>query len=59
MINPETPTVTIQWSPADLMYQYGYSQDDAIELLDSIAGTLQDRSIELGWEVIDSLIRGK
>lgn len=50
------PIVTISWCPLDLMEEYGYSEEKATEVLESIASALEDRSIELGWQVIEMLI---
>lgn len=50
------PIITISWCPLDLMEEYGYSEEKATEILENIASALEDRSIELGWQVIDTLI---
>lgn len=50
------PIVTITWCPLDLMEAYGYSEERATEVLENIASALEDRSIELGWQVIETLI---
>ena len=48
--------VTIKWTPQDLVNAYDFDEDKAMEVLDRIAETLEDRSIELGWEIIDDLL---
>lgn len=53
------PYVTITWVPQDLVNQYGFDEDVAMELLDRIAETLHDRSIEFGWEVINDLLNSE
>jgi len=50
------PIVTITWCALDLMNEYGYSEEKATEVLENIASSLEDRSIELGWQVIETLI---
>lgn len=50
------PLVTITWCALDLMTEYGYSKRKATRVLETIASNLEDRSIELGWEVINTLI---
>lgn len=50
------PIVTISWCALDLMTEYGYSEEKATEVLENIASALEDRSIELGWQVIETLI---
>lgn len=51
------PYVTINWSPQDLIDEYGLDEERAMEVMNEIAGGLEDRSIELGWEVIATLIQ--
>jgi len=51
-----TPYVTIHWTPSDIAIQYGLSNERSMELLEKISARLEERSIELGWDVIDSLI---
>lgn len=50
------PIVTVTWCAYDLMSAYNLSEEKAVDVLDQISGILEDRSIELGWEVIDSII---
>ena len=49
-------TVTISWCPQDIINEYGVSEEGAIFILNDIAEILEDRSIELGWEIIRSLV---
>ena len=51
-----TPHVTIHWTPRYIADEYGVNDERAVELLDTIAERLEERSIELGWSVIDTLI---
>lgn len=53
----DQPMVTINWCPADLVVGYGFEDEDAIHVLERIAKSLHDRSIELGWEVLDVLVQ--
>lgn len=51
------PMVTINWCPADIALATGFSDEKSIEVLEQIGRSLSDRSIELGWEVIDILVQ--
>lgn len=53
----DEPMVTIKWCPADISLATGLSDERCIEILEKIAKTLHDRSVELGWEVIDILVQ--
>jgi hypothetical protein len=46
----------IKWQLGDIMTQYGVSEDKAAEIVDTIGRDFEDRLIELGWDVMDSLI---
>ena len=46
----------IKWQLDDIMTQYGVSEDKAAEIVDTIGRDFEDRLIELGWDVMDSLI---
>lgn len=52
--NTRKPIVSIEWSVQDLMQKYGLSESNAAEVLADIADKIEDRSIELGWSIIDS-----
>lgn len=48
--------VTISWCPTDVKQLYPHWSDEkCVEILDTISGYLEDRSIELGWEVLETL----
>lgn len=50
--------VEIKWVPADVQTLCpGLSDDQAAEALDAVGKYLRDRSIELGWEVLEDLLR--
>ena len=51
------PMVTINWCPADIALATGLSDERCVEILEQIGDALSDRSIELGWEVIDVLVQ--
>jgi hypothetical protein len=51
------PMVTINWCPADIALATGLSDERSIEILEQIGKSLNDRSIELGWEVIGVLVQ--
>lgn len=49
--------VSISWCPADIKaVRPSWSDDKCMQVLADIGGALEDRSIELGWEVIESLL---
>lgn len=49
--------VEISWCPADIKaIRPTWSDEKCMQVLADIGGTLEDRSIELGWEVIESLL---
>lgn len=50
------PYVTITWCPQDLVDEFGLTDEEAMKVLDEISRDLENRSIELGWEVIGTLI---
>jgi hypothetical protein len=55
--NEEDDMVIIRWSWEDVQsLRPDLSKDESLEMLDRIAGNLHDRSIELGWEVMQILI---
>ena len=52
------PYATIHWTPADIKSLHPeWSDEKCCDVMHNIAGWLEDRSIELGWEVIETLIR--
>lgn len=49
--------VSVSWCPADIKaIREDWSDEKCMEVLSDIGGLLEDRSIELGWEVIQSLL---
>lgn len=49
--------VTITWEVEDIKsLRPNWSEDKCEEVLGEISGQLEDRSIELGWEVIEDLL---
>ena len=53
----ENGTVVIRWSWEDVQSLQPYkSEDECRELLNQISKGLHDRSIEIGWEIMESLI---
>lgn len=46
----------VEWQLGDIMIHYGVSEEKAAEIADSIGEHFEDRLIELGWDVMDSLI---
>jgi hypothetical protein len=49
--------VVIRWSWEDVQsLRPDWSQEKCDEMLDTIAKGLHDRSIELGWEIMETLI---
>ncbi len=50
-------TVVIRWSWEDVQSLMPYkSEDECREMLNKISKGLHDRSIEAGWEIMDTLI---
>lgn len=48
--------VEISWCPQDLKSLYPHwSDEQCVEVLDTVGRYLHDRSIELGWEVLEVL----
>jgi hypothetical protein len=53
----EDEMVVIRWSWEDIQsLRPDWSQEKCDEMLDAIAKGLHDRSIELGWEIMETLI---
>lgn len=51
------PYATIHWCPADIKSLHpDWSDEKCADVLGDIARHLEDRSIELGWEVIQTLL---
>jgi hypothetical protein len=46
----------IKWQLDDIMTQYGVSEDKAGEIASEIGNYFEERLVELGWDVMDSLI---
>ena len=52
-----TPMATIHWCPADIKHMYpGWTDEKCMEVMGSIARHLEDHSIELGWEALETLV---
>jgi hypothetical protein len=57
VINEDRDNVVIKWSWEDVQSLRPYlSQDECYEMLDRIAKGLHDRSVEIGWEIMETLI---
>jgi hypothetical protein len=56
MASPKDPIISIVWSPQDLVDQFGVTADQATRLLETARDDLEERSIELGWEILEELI---
>ena len=49
--------VTISWCPTDVKAARPDLTDaECMEALEKVGGVLEDRSIELGWEVLENLL---
>lgn len=53
----ETIWANVTWQLADLMEQYEVSEEKAEAIAEVIGSHLEDRLIELGFDVMDSLIQ--
>lgn len=50
--------IVIKWSWLDVQsLRPNMTKKQALEMLDNIGNNLQERSIELGWEVMETLIQ--
>jgi len=57
MNDQDSDKVVIEWSWEDVQsLRPKLSQDECYEMLDKIAKGLHDRSIELGWDIMEILI---
>jgi len=57
MNDQDSDKVVIEWSWEDVQsLRPKLSQDECYEMLDKIAGGLHDRSVELGWDIMEILI---
>jgi hypothetical protein len=55
---PEVGTIRIVWSWEDIqMLRPDLSEDDCHVMLMRIGDSLHDRSVEVGWEIMDCLVR--
>ena len=55
---PEVDTIRVVWSWEDVrMLRPDLSDDECRDMLFRIADSLHDRSVEVGWDIMDSLIR--
>ena len=53
----EEKNVVITWSWLDVLSLFpDWSQQKCEEILNGIAKGLHDRSVEIGWEIMESLI---
>lgn len=52
------PYATIVWSPLDVKGIYPeWTDEECMKALDAVCGELEDRSIEEGWNILDSLLQ--
>jgi len=57
MNDQDSDNVVIKWSWEDVQsLRPKWSQDECDEMLDKIAKGLHDRSVELGWDIMEILI---
>lgn len=47
----------IEWQLLDIMEQYGVSEEKAGDIASEIETQFEERLVELGWDVMDSLIQ--
>ena len=54
----ETGEVVIRWSAEDVMsLRPDLTKEQAEELLMEVSRSLKDRSIEQGWEILETLVQ--
>ena len=52
------PIATITWCGLDVKQMYPeWSDEQCLEALDFVCGDLEDRSVEEGWNILDSLLQ--
>ena len=51
------PVVAISWTVEDITDVYDLSDEDAEAFLQSAKSALQDRSVSLGWDVLEDCAR--
>jgi len=56
MATKDEPIVSIHWSANDLMEAYSMNEDDAAQTLVVIGKLLEQRSIEVGWSILDQIM---
>lgn len=57
VVDEDSDKVVIKWSWEDVQsLRPDLSEDESLEMLDQIAKGLHDRSIEIGWEIMETLI---
>jgi len=57
IVDDDYYNVVIKWSWEDVQtLRPKLSKQESLKLLDMIAKRLHDRSVELGWEIMESLI---
>lgn len=57
MQSEEPGYAEVVWKPEDVMkLRPTMTRDRAVEFLESNEGTLQDRTIEFGWQVIEAML---
>ena len=48
---------TINWCPADVKaIREDWSDEKCMEMLEKVGGWLEERSIEIGWEILETLL---
>jgi hypothetical protein len=47
----------IKWTLEDIMVHYEVSEEQASDIAFAVSNLFEDRMIELGWDVLDSLIQ--
>lgn len=51
------PYATITWCPLDIKNMYpDWTDEQCMEALESVARKLEDRSVEEGWHILDTLL---
>jgi hypothetical protein len=50
------PTVIVSWCPQDLINEYGFTEEQAVDILNEISKGLENDQIAAGWATLHTLV---
>jgi hypothetical protein len=50
------PVVIVSWCPQDLINEYGFTEEQAVDILDEISKSLENDQIADGWATLHTLV---